>query len=131
MDSEAITIDPKNVEESNTKPVTPLKDLNFEDPGSEPKTENAGEPVLEEIQPEIKPPGPKYYIIGGAFKYKDNADGLIATLREKGYDAQAAGQNRDGLHMVCYFSSEDKSEALVNLAMIRKDSNPSAWLLKK
>ena len=62
---------------------------------------------------------------------KDNADGLIATLREKGYDAQPAGQNPDGLHMVCYFSSEDKSEALINLAMIRKDSNPYAWLLKK
>jgi hypothetical protein len=39
--------------------------------------------------------------------------------------------NAKGLHLVSYFNSEDKSEALVNLAMIRRDSNPSAWLLKK
>jgi len=130
LESESISIDAKDVEENNSKPITPLKDLNFEDPGLDPKSE-IEESSPEEIQPEIEPQAPKYYIIGGAFMYKDNADGLIATLREKGYDAQPAGQNRDGLHMVCYFSSEDKSEALVNLAMIRKDSNPSAWLLKK
>jgi hypothetical protein len=27
--------------------------------------------------------------------------------------------------------TEDKSEALMNLAIIRKQDNPSAWLLKR
>lgn len=131
-DSETLSINPDIVvEDDNSKPVKPLKDLNFEDSESEVDSENTIESKPEQEQPEIKPQGPKYYIIGGAFRYKDNADGLIANLRNKGYDAEPAGQNPDGLYMVSYFNSEDKSEALVNLSMIRNDSNSSAWLLKK
>ena len=131
-DSETLSINTDIViEDDNSKPVKPLKDLNFEDPETDPETDNVSETLPDQEQPEFKPQGPKYYIIGGAFRYKDNADGLIANLRNKGYDAEPAGQNPDGLFMVSYFNSEDKSEALVNLAMIRNDSNPSAWLLKK
>jgi len=131
-DSETLSIDSENVEiDKNTPPVKSLKDLNFEDTETGPETENVNETIPEQEQLELKPQDPKYYIIGGAFRYKENADGLISSLRDRGYDAESAGQNPDGLYMVSYFNSEDKSEALVNLAMIRKDSNPSAWLLKK
>jgi hypothetical protein len=86
------------------------------------------EPSAESV---FEPPKPVYYIIGGAFRYEENARKLAATLRSKGYNAKLAGLSRRGLHIVSYFDSSDKSEALMNLALIRKNDNPSAWLLKK
>ena len=74
---------------------------------------------------------PYYLIIGGAFQFKSNVQKLIAQLHLKGYDAEYAGLSRHGLHMVCYLKTEDKKEALMNLAIIRKQDNPSAWLLKR
>lgn len=110
--------------------ITPIKDLNFEGHAEELIPEQAS--VIKE--PERKQPiveGPKYYIIGGAFSVPENAEKLIARLRNKGYQAESAGQSPSGLFMVCYYKSEDKKEALTNLAIIRQDDNPSAWLLKK
>ena len=86
------------------------------------------EPSAESV---FEPPKPVYYIIGGAFQYEDNAKRFTATLRSKGYNAKQAGLSRRGLHIVSYFDSSDKSEAMMNLALIRKNDNPSAWLLKK
>ena len=79
----------------------------------------------------FEPPKPVYYIIGGAFQYEENARKFVITLRSKGYNAKQAGLSRHGLHIVSYFNSTDKSEALMNLALIRKNDNTSAWLLKK
>jgi len=106
-----------------------IKDLNLSSNDAEMNIETS----LENTASTAKPVSnrPKYYIIGGAFRYKANSEKLIATLRQKGYDANSAGQNPRGLYMVCYFSTEDKAEALMNLAMIRKDDNSAAWLLKK
>jgi len=114
--------------EENKKHATPLKDFKFEDSdkGPEQKLNNSSIELKKTIAK-----GPRYYIIGGAFRYKENADNLVTTLRSKGYDAKHAGINPSGLHIVSYFNSEDKSEALINLSMIRKNDNPSAWLLKK
>lgn len=104
-----------------TEKDPPIKTLNFEEPkASEEKV----------ITPEIKP-SKKYYIIGGSFQSEANASKLVATLRTKGYDAEHAGLSRKGLFAVAYFSTFDKEEALVNLTMIRRDDNPSAWLLRK
>jgi nucleoid DNA-binding protein len=74
---------------------------------------------------------PLYLIIGGAFQFKTNSQKLIARLNLKGYNAEYAGLSRHGLHMVCYLKTKDKNEALMNLAIIRKQDNPSAWLLKR
>ena len=86
------------------------------------------EPSAESV---FEPPKPVYYIIGGAFQFEQNARRFVATLRSKGYNAKLAGLSKRGLHTVSYFDSTDKSEALMNLALIRKNDNPSAWLLKK
>lgn len=90
--------------------------------------------------PEIIKPAPakaeliirkKYYIIGGAFGVEQNADKLVDALMRKGYEAERAGISPSGLHMVSYFSTPDKNEALVNLDIIRKEENSSAWLIRK
>jgi len=94
---------------------------------SEPENSDAG-PSPESV---FEPPKPVYYIIGGAFQYEKNANRFAATLRSKGYNAKQAGLSRRGLHIVSYFDSSDKSEALMNLELIRKNDNPAAWLLKK
>lgn len=74
---------------------------------------------------------PYYLIIGGAFQFKSNSHKLISQLNLKGYEAEYVGLSRHGLHMVSYMKTDDKNEALMNLAIIRKQDNPTAWLLKR
>jgi len=115
--------------EETKKQATPLKDFKFEE------TKNPDQKLNNSTVGPKKAlttnEASKYYIIGGAFRNKENADRLVATLREKGYDAAHAGTNPNGLHIVSYFNTKDKSEVLINLTMIRKNDNPSAWILKK
>lgn len=108
-----------------------LKESNFNDSAQPPKDESINNTIDSEITRKSKIILPKYYIIGGAFQFEENADKLVGTLRRSGYNATHEGLNPKGLYLVSYFNSEDKSEALANLEMIRRDSNPSAWLLKK
>ncbi len=108
-----------------------LKDLNFSDTAQPPGQEHISGSGNSKVSMQKVTVQQNYYIIGGAFQYKPNADKLIASLHNSGYNATHAGLNPKGLYLVSYFNSEDKSEALANLAMIRRDSNPSAWLLKK
>lgn len=122
--------EPEVKNESNTeliKEVTnpPLETLNFKE-ATEPAEDLPVDVPIKKITP-VK----KYFIIGGSFSIEENAEKLVGILREKGYDAERAGISPSGLHMVSYFSSVDKSEVMANLAMIRKDENPSAWLIKK
>ncbi len=104
----------------------PIKALDFKEKNLN-KTPDTKQPE------EIKPPAPRkmYYIIGGAFSNEDNAEKLVGILRNKGYEAERAGLSKSGLHMVSYLVTPDKNEALLNLAIIRKDDNPSAWLIRK
>jgi nucleoid DNA-binding protein len=106
----------------------PLESLNFNTQEPEEKVE---EVRPEKSIPEKPVPSKNYYIIGGSFGVETNADKLVGVLREKGYDAFRAGISPSGLHMVSYMSTADKQEALANLAMIRRDDNPSAWLIRK
>lgn len=120
-----------NSNEKNEKIAQPIKDLNFSDSAQPPIQEKLDSHAETSIPGKTIIVQQNYYIIGGAFQYESNADKLIETLRKNGYNATFAGQNPKGLFLVSYFNSEDKSEALANLAIIRRDSNPSAWLLKK
>jgi hypothetical protein len=126
-------LNPSVIENQNKpaeNPVKPLKDLNFAE-----ARQNLDKPSDSEKIPAIKdePVVVKtmYYIIGGAFKSRTNAENFLGVLRQKGYRASEAGLNPVGLIMISYFNSEDKSEALVNLEMIKQNENPSAWLLRK
>lgn len=124
-------VEVENTIDNSNKATQPLKDLNFSD--SEQTAKDPSENITNEssIESKVATVLPKYYIIGGAFQFKENADKLVGTLRSNGYNATHEGLNSRGLHLVSYFNSEDKAEALANLTMIRRDSNPSAWLLKK
>jgi len=108
--------------------IPPLESVDFSDSPTP-------EPVVREEASEVIPEKAKipkrYYIIGGSFSVELNADKLVAVLRNKGYEAERSGLSRSGFHIVSYFSTEDKNEALINLDIIRRKDNPSAWLLRK
>lgn len=69
-----------------------------------------------------------YYIIAGAFAEEKNANKLLQKLKRWNYDASIVeGGN---LMRVSYNSFQNREDALLVLAEIRKD-NKSAWLLTK
>jgi hypothetical protein len=72
-----------------------------------------------------------FAIIVGAFKFLENAEGLVTNLRSKGYDAEIAGKTKTGLYRVSLFSFTDKNEAFEQLTLVRSKEFSSAWLLVK
>lgn len=70
-----------------------------------------------------------YYIIGGCFSVKNNAENLVEELMEKGYPAQILDKN-EGLHRVSaggFASKEDAKSALDQF----RNHGYSGWILKK
>ena len=88
-------------------------------------------PIVEVIEEEVAPiiiPQKKYYIIGGAFAKKKNADNLMTKLRNWHYNPTIVeGGN---LLRVSYKSFNNKETAILALNIIRKE-NKDAWLLTK
>jgi hypothetical protein len=84
------------------------------------------EPVI--VKPSLEKP---FAIIVGAFKFLENAEGLVSDLRSKGYDAAITGQTKTGLYRVSLNSFADKNEAFEQLALVRSKEFSSAWLLVK
>jgi len=74
---------------------------------------------------------PRFYIIAGAFKDTHNMQKLIRSLRSKGYKAVEAGVTRYGLHRVAFEAFTNRLLAERQLPVIRKNENPSAWILAK
>ena len=117
--------------DKNEPALKPLKNSNFSDTAPIPNNDLINKTKDSKIPEKRLSVQQNYYIIGGAFQFKPNADKLIEKLRKNGYNATHAGINPNGLFLVSYFNSEDKPEVLANLSLIRRDSNPSAWILKK
>jgi len=73
----------------------------------------------------------RFYIIAGAFKDTHNMQMLIRSLKSKGYKAVEAGVTRYGLHRVAFTAFANRLLAERQLPVIRKNENPSAWILAK
>ena len=80
------------------------------------------------VAPETNKP---YAIIVGAFRLRENADHLIASLRQKGYDAAILDTTRTGLYRVCIGTFDGQDEALLRLEKVRSEEMASAWILKR
>jgi hypothetical protein len=72
-----------------------------------------------------------HHVIGGAYRFRDNAEKRIQELIRKGYPAHYLGQNDFGLHHVAFASYSDPEVALESLKEIRRRESPDAWLLSK
>ena len=94
-------------------------------------TEEAKSIVIEEknpVEPVIKEMKTTYYIIGGAFNEKTNAERMLRDLMQKNYKAEIIKEKT--FLRVSYNSFLNKEKALLALNNIRKENN-AAWLLTK
>ncbi len=72
-----------------------------------------------------------YHIVAGAYRVEENSLTKVEQLQALGYKARMIGVNKYGLHEVVFDSYQTSEEALIALRQIRKDNNPSAWLMVK
>jgi cell division septation protein DedD len=72
-----------------------------------------------------------YAIIVGAFRFRENADNMVAKLREEGYNAVIYDVTKSGLFRVTVATYTTKNEAIGQLALVRSKNYSSAWLLSK
>jgi cell division septation protein DedD len=70
-----------------------------------------------------------YYIIGGAFSSRSNAENFHEKLRNQGYNSEIL-ETDFGMYRVTYdfYPSEDQAE--VKVEKLREGENPSAWILE-
>jgi cell division septation protein DedD len=87
--------------------------------------------VKQESRPSQAEHSKPFAIIVGAFRFPENAEGLVSDLKAKGYDASIAGQTKTGLYRVSIHSFSDKEEAFRQLAIVRSNEFSSAWILVK
>jgi hypothetical protein len=72
-----------------------------------------------------------FFIIGGAFRIKENAEKLLEQLKSKKFDATIAGQNKKGLYLVSIVSCDDANQATLKLKEVLDQGIEAAWILKK
>jgi hypothetical protein len=70
-----------------------------------------------------------YFIIGGCFEFKENAENFVMKLKSKGYDAFILDKNK-GLYRVTFGAYPNREHALMALDNIR-DNRFEAWMLRK
>lgn len=69
-------------------------------------------------------------IIAGAFRVSNNAEKLVLSLKNKGYDSKILPLNDKGLSPVAFSGYSNRDEAVVNLRLVQKKENKDAWLFK-
>lgn len=120
------------VEETITEePVT-----NFDSEGNQDDPVGNADDIKEEnidddfsSESDMVPAG--FYIIAGSFKDEGNASKFVSQLIDKNFDAAIIGRNKYGLYRVAYAGFATRAEAERQLAIIRKEINPSAWIFSK
>jgi hypothetical protein len=85
-------------------------------------------PMLEKVKGEINGDY-RYYIVAGCFRDEINADELVGSLKDMGYKAEKFGKIGD-LYAVSFASFDDKELAVKELARIRKEFHPDAWMTR-
>lgn len=69
----------------------------------------------------------RYYIVAGCFRDEMNANDLVKTLQKSGFKAEKFGKIGE-LYAVSFSSYDDKEDAAKELARIREESHPDAWM---
>jgi hypothetical protein len=71
-----------------------------------------------------------YFVIGGCFSEKENAETFVSQLQEQGFDAMLVDKNK-GLHRVAFGGYASRKAAKKALHKITASGEHSAWVLKK
>ncbi len=69
-----------------------------------------------------------FYVIGGSFTVKSNADGLYRSFKQQGFDAHVLYNPATDYYFVAYKGFEDPEESIRYLRQIQRDEEPTAWL---
>jgi hypothetical protein len=90
-------------------------------------------PVVKTEAKEISDPSAKkpFAIIVGAFRFRENADNMVAKLKLEGYDAGIFDTTITGLFRVSVGTFVSRDKAIGQLAAVRSTKYSSAWLLSK
>jgi hypothetical protein len=90
-------------------------------------------PVVKTEANEISDPSAKkpFAIIVGAFRFRENADNMVAKLKLEGYDAGIFDTTITGLFRVSVGTFVSRDKAIGQLAAVRSTKYSSAWLLSK
>lgn len=72
----------------------------------------------------------EWFVIGGCFSEKTNANKFLRRLKRKGYEAIAIG-NYKSLEAIAYGGFADENEARRFLKTVKTKENKSAWLLRR
>jgi type IV pilus assembly protein PilQ len=75
--------------------------------------------------------GNKFFIIGGSFLIKRNADRFNTSLMEQGYDTRILFHPDSRFNFVAYKGFSDFDTAVEYLKEVRADLNSEAWLFRK
>lgn len=70
----------------------------------------------------------KFYVITGVFRKMSNAEGMVKSASNSGFDAKIIGK-RNGLHVVSVGSSDSFNEIKSVLSRAREEVAESAWIL--
>ena len=77
----------------------------------------------------VKRQDSQFFIIAGAFRVSKNANNLVSSLKEKGYNSKVLPLNEKGLNPVAFEGYFNRNEAVKSLRSIQKKENKDAWLL--
>ncbi len=72
----------------------------------------------------------KYFLIGGCFKKKKNADNFLKKLQSLGYDALEVDVH-NGLHRIAIENFSNRKQAKEVRKELSEDKGISSWILKK
>jgi len=72
-----------------------------------------------------------YFVIGGCFGKKSNADRLVENFIDKGYEGAMIIDQNKGLHRVSFGKYSSRKEAKKAKKEIKENEGLSAWVLKK
>lgn len=70
----------------------------------------------------------KFFVIGGSFIVKNNANRFNQTLMDEGYETRILFHPQSRFNFVAYQGFSTFDEAVAYLLSIREDINPEAWL---
>jgi cell division septation protein DedD len=97
-------------------------------PVATPETKRTPEVVKEK---QLVPNTKLYYIVAGSFSNEINANKLVASLRQNGFEAFIADTTKNGMFRVAYLSTQNLADAKEQLYAIRQEDNPDAWIFRK
>ena len=108
--------------------ITETKDIPTDEEPTETKEEVVTKTPETEILTESKDSAPQFYIIAGVFQSLANADKFVLQLKQKGFKADIIGTNKYDQYRVFFESYKGMNDASRQLAIIRKEENPDAWI---